>query len=198
MIADYLECNKVCGDMLLTSPCILHYSYHNVQWGHWLTYMHMYLYQSLFVPVYAYAARRRSCAALAGCRPSFWPVCWRDCVFKLRARFLNTLQVGRCWIKIKSAVNLGEKLSSEFVQCVLWVIRLTKTVESICCAVCHTVTLPRAVWWTVCSPHSVEFWQLWRLTPAITDRLPPVLSCQQTVLSVRSTTPCANVLTACC
>jgi len=53
-------------------------------------------------------------------------------------------------------VNLGETPSSEFVQWVLWVIRLTKTVKSICCAVNHTVTMPRAVWRTIRSPHSVR------------------------------------------
>jgi len=73
-------------------------------------------------------------------------------VFKLGAGFFDTFQVRRStllWI-------LGETPSSEFVQCVLWVIRLTKTVESICCAVCHTVTLPRAVWRTIWSPHAVR------------------------------------------
>jgi len=65
-------------------------------------------------------------------------------------------QVRHCWIKIDSSVNLGETPSSEFMQCVLWVIRLTKTVESICFAVRHTVTLPRAVWRTIRSPHSVR------------------------------------------
>jgi len=47
-------------------------------------------------------------------------------------------------------VNLGETPSSEFVQCVLWVIRLN------CRAVRHTVTLLRAVWQTMRSPHSVR------------------------------------------
>jgi len=50
-------------------------------------------------------------------------------VFKRRAWFLNTVQVRHCWIKIDSAVNLGEKPSSVFMQCVLWVIRLTKIVS---------------------------------------------------------------------
>jgi len=78
----------------------------------------------------------------------FSPACYRMtsihvtiAVFKLKARFFDTFKVRRCWIKIDSAVNLGETPSSEFVQCVLWVIRLTKTVESICCAVRHSVTL---------------------------------------------------------
>jgi len=53
-------------------------------------------------------------------------------------------------------VNLGETSSSEFVQCVLWAIRLKKTVESICCAFRHTVTLLRAVWRTIRWPHSVR------------------------------------------
>jgi len=66
-------------------------------------------------------------------------------VFKLGARFLDSFRVRRCCIKIDSAVSLGETPSSEFVQCVLCVIRLMKTVESICCAVRHTVTLPKAV-----------------------------------------------------
>jgi len=69
---------------------------------------------------------------------------------------LRHFQVRFCWIKIDSAVNLGETPSSEFVQCVLWVIRLTKTVESIYCAVRHSVTLPRAVWRTIRWPHSVQ------------------------------------------
>jgi len=93
----------------------------------------------------------------------FSPVCYRmtkrhvtAAVFKLEARYLDTFQVRRCWKKIDSAVNLGETPSSEFVHCVLWVIRLTKTVESICCAVRHTLTLPRAVWRTIRSPHPVR------------------------------------------
>jgi len=77
-------------------------------------------------------------------------------LFKLGARFLDTFQVRRCWIKVDSAVNLGMTPSSEFVQCVLPVIRLTKTFESICSAVRHTVTLPRAVWRTIRSPQSVR------------------------------------------
>jgi len=50
------------------------------------------------------------------------------------------------------------------VQSVLWVIELTKTVESICCAVHDTVTLPRAGWRTIRSPHSV-----WALIATTTD-----------------------------
>jgi len=69
---------------------------------------------------------------------------------------LRHFQVRLCWIKIDSAVNLEETPSSEFVQCVLWLIRLTKTAESICCAVRHTVTLPRAVWRTIRWPHFVQ------------------------------------------
>jgi len=147
---------NVCGDRLLAYPCLLYCFYRNVPWGRWFTYLHMYSYQSLFVP-----AARRSCAALVCRRPAdpvhnqvcvdlVSPVCYRMtishvivAVFILGARFLDTFQVRRCWIKIDSAVNLGEKPSSEFVHCVLWVIRLMKTVESICCAVRHTVALPR-------------------------------------------------------
>jgi len=105
------------------------------------------------------------CATLAGRLLSFRSsvtVCCRvtaSCdaaVFELMVRFLDTSQFRRCWIKIDSAVNLGETPSLEFVQCVLWVIRLMKTVESICRAVRHTVTLPRAVWQMMHSPHLVR------------------------------------------
>jgi len=108
------------------------------------------LYQSLFIPVYAYAVCC-SCATLAGRQPTdpapdlVSPVCWRvtaghvtATVLKVLAWFLDTFQVRRCWIKIDSAVNLGEKPNSEFTQSVLRVIQLTKAVESICCAVCHS------------------------------------------------------------
>jgi len=76
----------------------------------------------------------------SSCVDLFSPLCYcmtrnnvTAAVFKLGARFLDTFQVRHCL----SAVNLGKMLSSEFVQCVLWVIRLTKTVESVCCAVRH-------------------------------------------------------------
>jgi len=115
----------------------------------------MYSCQSLLVPVYAYAASR-SYAALACRWPSFSSLCslvspvycrmtkshLTATLFKVGAQFLDTFQVRRCWIKINSAVNLREKPSVEFVQCVLWVILLMKTIESICSAVCPTVTLP--------------------------------------------------------
>jgi len=139
----------------------------------------IYIFAYVFVPVTACTCVRIGCASQLRCRsllrcrrPAnlvsgrvdlFSPVCYRRtrsqvtaAVFKLAARFLVTFQVRRCWIKIDSAVNLGETPSLEFVQCVLWVIWLTKTVESICCAVHHTVTLPRAVWRTIRSPHSVR------------------------------------------
>jgi len=143
------SCMIKCGDRLLACLAYCAIFYHNVQWGRRFTYLHMHLSQSLFVLVYAYAARR-SCAAIAGRRPSFRPgfTCLLsfDCghvttaVFELRARFLYTSQVRRCLIKIDSAVNLGETPSSEFVQCVLWVIRLTKTVSRsavLFATVCH-------------------------------------------------------------
>jgi len=151
--------------MLLNSPCLLHYFYHNIRWG---------------VDVHICICIRAShsfclCAhALHAAAAPHWPVtgpvshlvssvCCRvtvghvtAAVFELRVRFLDISQVRRCWIKIDSAVNLGETESSEFVQCVLWDIRLKKTVQSICCAVRHTVTLPRAVWRTKRSPQSVR------------------------------------------
>jgi len=77
-------------------------------------------------------------------------------MLKLGARFLDTFHVRRCWIEIDSAVNIRKTPSSEFVQCVLWEIRLVKTAESICCAVRHAVTLPRAVWRTIRSLHSLR------------------------------------------
>jgi len=64
------------------------------------------------------------------------PVCCRvtvghvtAAVFEQCARVLVTSQVRRCWIKIDSAVNFRGKSSSVFMQCRLWVIRLTKTVS---------------------------------------------------------------------
>jgi len=92
-------------------------------------------------------------------------------------------QVRRCWIKTDSAIYLGEMPSAEFMLCLLWVIRLMKTVESICCAVRHTVTLPRAVWRMIRSPHSV--WVLTAMTmtnaghhqpSAMRTRMPAVCS----------------------
>jgi len=113
-------------------------------------------------------------ACYAAADPVFrpcWPVCYHMTrshvtadVFKPGTWFLGTFQVKRSWIKINSAVNPGETPSSELVQCVLWVIRLTKTAESICWAVRHTVTLPRAVRRTIHSPHSVRV-----LTATTTD-----------------------------
>jgi len=152
-----------CGDRLLTSPCLLHNFYHNVQWGCRFTYLHMYLYQSLSIPVYAYAARH-SCAALANCRPVsdlVSPVCCHvtvghvtAAVFKLWAR--SAVLFATLW----HCRELSDKWYAHHIQ--------------------------------------FEFWVLWRLTPAVTDRSLPVLRCQQSVPSVPSTTLCANVLTACC
>jgi len=83
-------------------------------------------------------------------------------VLKLGARFLDTFQVRRCWTKIDSAVNLGEMPSSEFVQSVLWVIRLLKTVELSCCAVA-TLWHWREMSDERCAHHiQFEFWLLWR------------------------------------
>jgi len=104
-------------------------------------------------------SRRPSFPAVLTCFHLFatvWrEVTWAPCV-QTGGVISGHFQVRRCWIKIDSAVSLVETPSSEFVQCVLWVVRLTKTVESICCAVRHTVTLPRAVRRTIRSPHSVR------------------------------------------
>jgi len=139
----------------------------------------IYIFAYVFVPVTVCTCVRICCAPQLRCRsplrgrlpadPVFrpwWPVftCLLPHDEKSRdhrcdqtgASFLDTSQVRLCWIKIDRAVDLGETPSSELVQCVLWVIRLTKTVESICCAVSHVVTLPRAVWRTIRSPHSVR------------------------------------------
>jgi len=88
-----------------------------------------------------------------------------------------------CWTKIDSAVNLRETPSSEFVQCVLLVILLANTVESICCAVRHTVTLLRAVWRMICSPHSV-----WVLIAMTTD------ACRHQLSATHPTKPAAHFL----
>jgi len=108
------------------------------------------------------------------------PVCWHvtvrhviAAVFKLRAQFLNTCQGRHCRIKIDSAVNLGEKSSLEFRQCMLWVIQRTKTVSQFAvlfATLWHCRELSDK-WYT---PHFQ--WVLQRLTPAVTDRLPPVLT----------------------
>jgi len=89
-------------------------------------------------------------------------------------------------------VNLGETPSSELVHCVLWVIRLTKTVESICCAVrplwhCRELSDERYA-------HHIqfEFWLLRRLTPAVTDR-PPSL-CFARLSSTVVSCPCYLVV----
>jgi len=140
--------------------------------------LHIFI-QYVFLPITVCTCVCIGCALQLRClsllptrRPSFRP-CWPDftCLLpydeKSRYRrrvqtsnwecdFLTLLKVRRCWIRINSAVNLGETPSSEFVPYVLWVIRLTKTAESICCAVRHTVTLPRAVWRTTHSPPSIR------------------------------------------
>jgi len=136
----------------------------------------IYIFAYLFVPVIVCTCVRIGCApqlrchSLLRCRRLSFPTCWlvftclllydeksrdRSCV-QTGGAISRHFRVRRCWIKIDSAVNLGVTPSSEFVQCVLWVIRPTKTVESICCAVCHTVTLSRAVWRTIRSPHLVR------------------------------------------
>jgi len=156
------------------------------------------LSQSLFVPVYA---ARHGCVAVV-CGATADPVfrqCWpvftcllpydeksRDCrCVQTGVQVLDTFQGWHCWIKIDSAMNFGETPSSEFAQCVLWVIRLTKTVESICCAVHYTVTLPRVVWRMIRWAHSVR---VMIATTTDTGRPPPVLRRQQSIPSVSSTT----------
>jgi len=89
-------------------------------------------------------------------------------------------------------------MNTEFMQCVLWVIRLTKTVSWSAVLIatlwhCRELSDERYAHHSQC-----DFWVLQRLTPAVTDRPPPVLRRHQSVSSVPSTTPCANWLTACC
>jgi len=138
----------------------------------------IYIFAYVFVPVTVFNSVRVSCAPQLRCcslirrRRSSDPVfrtCWPvfTCLLPYDEKSRNRrcvqtggaiswhFQVRRCWIKIDSIVNVGETSSSEFVQCVLRVIRLTKTGESICCAVRHIETLPRSVWRTIRSPHSV-------------------------------------------
>jgi len=165
----------------------------------------LYIFAYVFVPVTVWTCVRISCAQQLRCLSlpptqlpavltwfNLFATVWREVTCPTLCsnwgRFLDTFQVRRCWIKIDSAVNLGETPSSKFVQCVLWVIRLTKTVESICCAVRHTVTLPRAVWRTICSPHSVRVLIATTTDAAVTDRSPPVLRRQQSVPLISSTT----------
>jgi len=61
------------------------------------------------------------------------------CCVETGGAIFRHFQVRLCRIRIDSAVNHGETPSSEFTQCELCVIRRTKTVESICCAVRHTL-----------------------------------------------------------
>jgi len=184
--------------------CLLHYFYHNIQWGRWFTYLHMYSCQlayCLYLCAHAlHATAARHWPAADPVSDLVSPFCCRvtvgdvtAAVFKLRARFLNISHVRRCWIKIDSAVNLGQKSSSEFRQCVLWVIRLTKTVSrSAVRAVRHTVTLPRAVWQTIRSLLSVRV-----LSATTTDagHRRPFAACPMTPVepfpSVPFTTLCA-------
>jgi len=119
-------------DRLLASPCLLYYFCCNVQWS-------CYIYAYVFIPVTACTCVRtgsppqlRCCSLLCRRRPGFpavltwfhlFATVWREittaAVFKLGARFLDTFQARRGWIKIDSAVTLGETPSSEFVQYVL-------------------------------------------------------------------------------
>jgi len=171
----------------------------------------VYIFAYVFVPVIVCTCVRIGCAPQLRCcsllrrrrpRPSLpaaltcfhlFATVWgeirdRRCV-QTGGSISDFFQVRRCWIKIDSVVNLGETPSSEFVQCVLWVIWLTKTVESICCAIHHTVTLPRAVWRTIRSPHhSVRVLIATTTDAAVTDRPPTVLRRQQFVLSMSFTT----------
>jgi len=100
----------------------------------------------------------------------------------LRARFLDTFQVRRCWVKIDSAMNLWEKPSSEFVQCVLWVIRLTKTVS-------RSAVLFATLW------HLTND-TLRRLTPAVTDRPPPSYDASSPFRRCRLLHSCSNASSA--
>jgi len=174
-------------DRLLAFSCLLYYFYRNVYWCRRFTYFHMYSYQSLIVPVYVYAARR-SCAAEAAASlpadPVFRP-CWPGftvcycmtinhvtaALFKI-GRDFTTLSSQTLLNKIDSAVNIGETSSSEFVQCVLWVIRLAKPLSrptALFVTLWHYSELSEERY-----AHHIqfEFWLLRRLTPAV---IAPVL-----------------------
>jgi len=135
-------------------------------------------------------------------RPSFSAVMTCFHLFATVWREVTWLPLCLNWGRDSSTL-LFKSPSSEFVQCALWVIRLTKAVESICCAVRHTVTLPRAVWRTIRWPHSVRI-LITTTTDAGHHRCPPpVLRRQQSVPSVSSLVYYAVVttrllLSACC
>jgi len=92
----------------------------------------------------------------SGCVDLFSPVCYRitrshvtTAVFKLRASQMLLNKNRQCCESWRDA-ELG-------VRTVCAVDHTTdEDRESICCAVRHTVTLPRAVWRTIRSPHSVR------------------------------------------
>jgi len=98
---------------------------------------------------------------------------------------LFTSQVRRCWTKINSAANFGEKLSSVFMQCVgcEWYDR-----QRLWVALWHCQELSNKQY----AQHSqCKFWVLRQLTPAISSCPPPFLRRQQSVPWVLSTKHCA-------
>jgi len=150
--------------------CIFAYVCMPLSTCHWL-------YLCTYRP-HAAAALPQPAASLPS-RPSFpavltwfhlfatvWLEVTRPMLCSNSAAILRHFEVTLCWINTHSAVNLGETPSSEFVQYVLWLIQLTKTVESIYCAIRHTVTLPRVVWRMICWPYtlisSFDCYDVWR------------------------------------
>jgi len=113
---------------------------------------------------------RLCCHGLLHCRrpakPVFrpcWPVCYRmtrshmtATVFKLGARLLDTSQSHMLLNKDQQCCESWRDIKLRVCARCAVGDRLTKTIESICCAVRHTVTLLRAVWWTIHLPHSVR------------------------------------------
>jgi len=190
-----------------SSRCLLYYFYHNIPGGRWFTYVHIIRASHC---LYACAARR-GCEAFAGRRPSFRPgfTCLLPC--DCRSRDRRRVQTGGAI----SGHFSSQTLLNEDRQCsVLWILerRRARSSCSVCCGwydwrrpLSRSAVLFATLWH--CRELSderythhiqFEFWLLRRLTPVVTDRPPPVLRRQQFVPSVSSTTPCANLQTACC
>jgi len=150
--------------------------------------------------VYTYAVRRHCCGALAGRWPSFRPdfTCLLPCDCWSRDRRVQMVGVISGHFPSQTLLNKDQQCCESWrevelrVQAVCAVSDTTDEdwVSLLCC-------LPHCDFTKGCLANDDWMW-LRRLTLAITDHLLPVLRHQQSVLSVSSTTPCVNVLTACC
>jgi len=128
-----------------------------------------------------------------------WPeATWQFAVLKTIAWTL-LFHIRLCWVKIDSAVSLGQIPNLEFVQCVLWGIvwRLvvsgsespSNTTGKVMVLVRWVILLFFATLWhcrelsdkRFADPTQFKYWLLWQLTPGITDCSLPILRCQQSI-----------------